>query len=369
MAESIQNLENSITNLSKQVDAGRVAINEQAATISHVSTILNDTVMTLVNSKRVGEDGKVGAVALANDLATAPIGDVGNLRKRLGLSNAGDFPVFPDANGEDIGTWDGLPTSRQAYAMSQQYKKFGWGSMHAGVCGDIMSSLESGLYAYNPSMPSVPYGGFGNALVMHNDGNDWRNIIHFPAGGNPPLYSCFTNDRWNVWQARIVIEGLNAFVDGSGFYKKSSPIFKLCDPDTLTDIGDHFTIAGYGASNVDATGVTAERVDVGHYVVRGSLGFSKEGWTIEAPRDKNNQPLVWLDTSQDKDGVITVKTYHRTYPDAPVFARNYIKGVNEADPIDIPSGRQVDLRLEMVKKESNLEEEFKKSNEQKQEQK
>lgn len=103
MAESIQNLENSITNLSKQVDAGRAAINEQAATISHVSTILNDTVMTLVNSKRVGEDGKVGAVALANDLANAPIGDAGKLRNNLGLSAAATLPVKDTGNWNEIG--------------------------------------------------------------------------------------------------------------------------------------------------------------------------------------------------------------------------------------------------------------------------
>ena len=32
---------------------------------------------------------------------------------------------------------------------------------------------------------------------------------------------------------------------------------------------------------------------------------------------------------------------------APVFARNEIDGINDGDPVDIPAGRCVDLRVEM----------------------
>ena len=44
---------------------------------------------------------------------------------------------------------------------------------------------------------------------------------------------------------------------------------------------------------------------------------------------------------------ILVKTYHRTHPNAPVFARNEIEGLADGDPIDIPVDQFVSVRVEM----------------------
>lgn len=60
---------------------------------------------------------------------------------------------------------------------------------------------------------------------------------------------------------------------------------------------------------------------------------------IEIPLDINKQPLIWVDSEVNEDGSILVKTYHRTHPNAPEFARNDIDGFNDGDPIDIPDGR------------------------------
>uniref|UniRef100_UPI00374F207B phage tail fiber protein n=1 Tax=Leclercia adecarboxylata TaxID=83655 RepID=UPI00374F207B len=42
-----------------------------------------------------------------------------------------------------------------------------------------------------------------------------------------------------------------------------------------------------------------------------------------------------------------VKTFHRTHPDAPAFARNEISGISEGDPVDIPVDQFVSVRVEM----------------------
>lgn len=47
------------------------------------------------------------------------------------------------------------------------------------------------------------------------------------------------------------------------------------------------------------------------------------------------------------DGSILVKTYHRTYPAAPAFARNEIDGLAAGDPVDIPADQFVSVRVEM----------------------
>lgn len=48
-----------------------------------------------------------------------------------------------------------------------------------------------------------------------------------------------------------------------------------------------------------------------------------------------------------EDGSILVKTYHRTHPNAPEFANNKIDGFNDGDPIDIPAGRFISVRVQM----------------------
>lgn len=48
-----------------------------------------------------------------------------------------------------------------------------------------------------------------------------------------------------------------------------------------------------------------------------------------------------------EDGSILVRTYHRTHHNAPKFARNDIDGYKDGDPIDIPDGRFISVRVQM----------------------
>ncbi|EOI1398120.1 phage tail protein, partial [Citrobacter freundii] len=68
---------------------------------------------------------------------------------------------------------------------------------------------------------------------------------------------------------------------------------------------------------------------------------------FDVPTDRNKQPLIWLDYEVNADGSVLVKTYHRTHPDAPAFARNERDGYASGDPIDIPSDQFVSVRVEM----------------------
>ncbi|MBP1131287.1 hypothetical protein JOE25_002861 [Serratia sp. PL17] len=139
---------------------------------------------------------------------------------------------------------------------------------------------------------------------------------------------------YDLWSTR------NTTVDGNGFLKKASPIVKL--------FGD-----GTCELNEESQGVSTERVSEGIYRVSGTLGFNSDAqWGgsdggIEVPLDRNKQPLIWVDYEVEPTGDLLIKTYHRTYPTAPEFARNEVLGYEEGMPIDIPKGRWVDLRVEM----------------------
>ncbi|WP_312465920.1 pyocin knob domain-containing protein [Atlantibacter hermannii] len=142
------------------------------------------------------------------------------------------------------------------------------------------------------------------------------------------------NVRYRLWH-----EGLTT-VDANGFIKRASPVVKVYSD-------------GSAELNAESAGVTVERLETGVYRISGVLGFNSDaGWGgvdggIELPTDKNKLPLVWVDYEVGPDGSILLKTFHRTHPGAPKFARNEINGVADGDPVDIPAGRCIDLRVEM----------------------
>ncbi|HGH4642803.1 TPA: phage tail protein, partial [Enterobacter asburiae] len=119
----------------------------------------------------------------------------------------------------------------------------------------------------------------------------------------------------------------NTTVDTNGFIKKASPIVRL--------FGD-----GALKCNSEAEGVTATRTSAGVYRVAGSLGLNPEGWTVEIPQDMNGNFLCFVDISTDEDGVLTVSTFKRRFD---VVSAMIVAG----EPMDIPDGRWIDLRLDM----------------------
>lgn len=140
---------------------------------------------------------------------------------------------------------------------------------------------------------------------------------------------------WNV-----LLGSANTTVDSNGFVKKASPIININPDGTFT-------------TNDESEGATVTRVAQGEYLIEGVLGFNSDaGWGgvdggIEIPLDVNKQPLIWVDSKVMEDGSILVRTYHRTHPNAPKFARNDIDGYKDGDPIDIPDGRFISVRVQM----------------------
>ncbi|CAI2535486.1 Prophage tail fibre N-terminal [Serratia proteamaculans] len=143
-----------------------------------------------------------------------------------------------------------------------------------------------------------------------------------------------------------IYSGYNVTVDGNGFLKAASPIARLTgEPEKMADdYLNGFTLAGNVAVNSEAAGVTADRVSVGVYKITGSLGFAEEGWSIEVPQDVNGNRLCFVETSTGKDGTIYVKVSKRRFD---IDTAAIVAG----DPMDIPDGRWIDLRLEMPMRE------------------
>ncbi|MCT9843343.1 hypothetical protein N7563_04640 [Leclercia adecarboxylata ATCC 23216 = NBRC 102595] len=159
------------------------------------------------------------------------------------------------------------------------------------------------------------------------------------ARGNKVWFSgTDTNDFFS--RAYAIRTEANTAVDGNGFIKTASPIVNV--------FGD-----GAVVTNDESEGCTVTRIAVGQYLIEGCLGLNSDAaWGgidggFEIPLDRNKQPKVWLDYEVNPDGSVMVKTYHREHADAPRFARNIIEGVTDGDPVDIPAGQFISVRVEM----------------------
>ena len=127
---------------------------------------------------------------------------------------------------------------------------------------------------------------------------------------------------WQPWAE--LYHTSNTTVDGNGFIKEASPIIRL-----------------FGTGEIEEpckeTGAKVTRKSTGHYEITGTLGFPKKGWYIETPKDANGSIKVLTEYSQTKAGKITVKTYEPT-------GQGWRP--EKGDPIDLPDGRWIDIRLE-----------------------
>lgn len=155
-------------------------------------------------------------------------------------------------------------------------------------------------------------------------------------------YSYYSDVRISDGFTRVrkIYSEANTTTDSNGFIKRASPIIDINPDGTFT-------------TNDESEGATVTRVARGEYLIEGVLGFNSDaGWGgvdggIEIPLDVNKQSLIWVNSKINKDGSILVKTYHRTHPNAPEFARNDIDGYSDGDPIDIPDGRFISVRVQM----------------------
>lgn len=258
-------------------------------------------------------------------------------RTNLGLGTVATFNTVPVANGgTGATTVDG---ARGSFRISQQSGQYGSINNlltvfnNALPSGGVISFRDEAVdaastYQFGSSLLSRVGDTYATFSVNHLNGN-----LRVSGGGVSGGIAT-TNYINNIWGSR------NTTVDVNGFIKQASPIVKI--------FGN-----GEYETNIDAEGVTVKRLAEGVYEVSGCLGLNSDAsWGgvdggFEIPIDRNKQPRVWLDYEIKEDGSILVKTYHRTHPTSPVFARNEIEGFSDGDPIDIPSDAFISVRVEM----------------------
>ena len=228
-----------------------------------------------------------------------------------------------------------------------------------------LMSKYSGVYkpSTNWATTNAPHSAGGTALVLSSTGSISSALIlpYGKAGANPNAMSVISRYFAEAPIEQIVytsknpivantvnaaasgklvsvlatgeLQSIGFTVDANGVIKKASPIVRLfADRIELND-------------EAEEQNAVFERLGVGDYLIKGSLGFSQEGWYIEMPKDANGNVLVAVVYKQLPNNDISVKTYAKKFDEE---TGDIVP--NTEKPRDIPETRWIDLRLESISK-------------------
>lgn len=261
------------------------------------------------------------------NLGTAPSGTGGDTNRSAFTKIDGNFADTTHAASRLVGTADGNVMEVGAFGLGSNARY----QMEDPAAQAPATDLEkTQVYSFSNTGP-VGYGqGWGWAV---------GDKVHFIIGGtiNTQLYHVVVASKSASTRTvgyHLIRTAQNTSVDGNGFIKNASPIVKLfADKIELND-------------EAKLQDITFEKLGVGDYLVKGSLGFAQEGWYIEMPKDANGNVLVAVVYKQLDNNDISVKTYAKMFDEetGDIVA-------NTAKPRDIPSTRWIDLRLQALPQE------------------
>ncbi|EPW8825155.1 phage tail protein [Acinetobacter baumannii] len=238
----------------------------------------------------------------------------------------------------------GLGTAAVLASTTSQYDPTPGRALRVGDWGigaegsrvsDMVAPLNNGFFRTDDTLTNDtgnsigPYGFFlhctRRSMGLYTNGS------HSFQLGKTASYSAlkyrFNNSgTWSNWFNLLTAQ--NTTTDGSGFIKAASPVVKLFQ--------SHIELNNDAAKQP----ITFDKLGTGDYLIKGSLGFAQEGWYIEVPKDANGNTVVAVEYSTLENGDLSIKTYKRKF--------DVEKAAIVADlenPLDIPEGRWIDIRL------------------------
>ncbi|ELN8667110.1 phage tail protein [Escherichia coli] len=353
---SVDGLAQAMSQLIKEYDEN-IGAWETFATTSANQTItvtINGTTVTIPGIGKLAQKGSNGALAVADGGTGATTAE--GSRTNLGLGNsatrnvgtaAGTVAAGDDSRFDKIAKLGSAATKDTGEGEGNVLitGSFGVGSKILPVIGDIWDKSHGTRFCNVSPTTSGGPGMYGSGIRFSD-----RNVGSGATSAAQQSFAALILSG-KVIQFMGMADGVdtgwmklyhtgNTTRASDGTLKAASPIIKL-----FRD--------GSCQLNDESEGCTVTRLARGKYLVEGCEGLNSDAaWGgidggFDIPTDRNKQPLIWLDYEVNADGSVLVKTYHRTHPDAPAFARNESLGVNDGDPVDIPRDQFVSIRVEM----------------------
>ncbi|MEX9755548.1 hypothetical protein AB7W88_12850 [Providencia vermicola] len=233
----------------------------------------------------------------------------------------------------------------------------GWGNTGGSTEGEVTFQTldEAGLRAYIRDIKTVTsvfrskkfsssLNYMFSAIAYFKTGNTYTAITASHAGHGVKIIGGYNAEdfTYNLWTDK------NTTKDSNGNLKAASPIVKV--------------FAEHIETNDEAEGVTMQKLGIGHYLIKGVVGFNADGaWGINngfvIPQDHNGKNMVLIDYKVRPDGDIEVFVFHQQNADLPErFQNKRIKYIDKDgnpvyyenyEPCDVPESRWIDMRVEM----------------------
>lgn len=264
--------------------------------------------------------------------------------------------TLPDGTVITLPAWSSLPTKEElnnkqntgtiktsGSTSNKDWNTFGGFNLQNNVSLSSMTLDDgNGAGANSPPLKTK----YGTALFF--GAASFSSQIAINDNGGMAYRTSYLGQAAKPWF--LVRDTSNTTVDSNGYIKAASPVMRLYGDANDDSIAFMYRDEGWERSgcsivNQEAIGAFAERIGVGFYRITGCHGFAREGWYIETPNDANGNKLLFVRYQQHDDGGIEIWT---SSPD-------YSSGrCAEGEPVDIPVGRWIDLRLCMDDRDISL---------------
>ncbi|HDC4311188.1 TPA: phage tail protein [Enterobacter kobei] len=338
---SVDGLAQAMSQLIKEYDENIGAWETFATTDANqnITVTINGTAVTIPSIGKLAQKGSNGAIPLTQGGTGATKAE--DARKNLGLGNSATRDV--DSQFAPVSSY-----INGAAVMAQVHRDY-----RSLASYDLITQYPLGM-SFGIQLGANAWGG-GSGADVYTGMLTLRGWHDATGGGYTSWQLASTSQGLKYRQGNGSVSGLtnvgfstthtlystqNTTKASDGTLKAASPVIKVFSDGTFE-------------TNDESEGCTVTQLSTGEYLIEGCTGLNADAaWGgidggFDIPTDRNKQPLIWLDYEVNADGSVLVRTYHRTHPDAPAFARNELDGVNDGDPVDIPCDQFVSVRVEM----------------------
>ncbi|WP_368770464.1 phage tail protein [Enterobacter cloacae] len=305
------------------------------------TTSANQTITVTINGASVNIPG-IGA--LARKGANSDITELKGLTTALSIAQGGTGATTAEGSRTNLGlgssakrnSLDSEIVTNSDTSQIPTLKALGLG--YSRHIDNFSNTNMLGFGRFTSQTVNNPENTHGVGVQLQYDAGPSTSWFVWTIDGQAYIQTSHVQGTTYLWKK--VYTTANTTVASDGSIKAASPVVKV------------FTDGAY-QTNDESEGCTVTRLAIGEYLIEGCEGLNSDAaWGgidggFDIPTDRNKQPLIWLDYEVLADGSVLVKTYHRTHPAAPEFARNELQDISDGDPIDIPSDQFVSVRVQM----------------------
>ncbi|CAA0273871.1 putative tail fiber [Acinetobacter baumannii] len=261
------------------------------------------------------------------NLGTAPTGAGGDTFRSTGAKVNENFTNNTHAASRYVGTAAGNVMEVGAYGLGLTATN---PVSFKNLTTEEAGKVKSGFYSDSDHVGEfiVISGNVGQKILI--GGSPYNNGVpnYQLISASDPLRKDFATAPIHTFKTTQ-----NTTIDANGFIKAASPIVKL--------FADKIELNDEAAEQ----NINFEKLDVGHYLLKGTSGFATEGWYIETPKDANGNILFAVIYQQLENKDIEIKTFKKKFD---VESASIIADLD--NPVDISTGRWIDIRLQEIPK-------------------